>query len=59
MGFSTFLQSIMVTKKRTENIQKTGDIKFVIMICNPITNNLPLSEDRLNSFHSVTKVETE
>ena len=59
MGLSTFLQSMLVKKKRTENIQKTEAIKFVILICNPITYNLPLSEDRLNNLHSVTKVKTE
>ena len=59
MGLSTFILSMMVTKKRTEDIHKTEDIKFVVLICNPITYNLPLSEDRLNNLHSFTKVKTE
>jgi hypothetical protein len=59
VGLSTFLQSIMVTKKSTEIIQETEAIKFVVLICNPRTYNLPLSEDRLHHLHSVTKVKTE
>jgi hypothetical protein len=50
---------MMVTEKRTENIQKPEAIKFVVLICNPITCNLSLSEDRLNNLYSVTKVKTE
>jgi len=50
---------MMVTKKSTESIQNTEAIKFVVLICNPITYNLPLSEDRLHNLHSVTKVKTE
>ena len=59
MVLSTFLQSVMVTKKSTESIQKTEAIKCVVSICNPITYNLPLSEDRLLNLHSVTEVKTE
>jgi gamma-glutamylcysteine synthetase len=59
VGLSTFLQSMMVTKKSTESIQKTKAINFVVLICNPITYNLSLNEDRLHSLHSVTKVKTE
>ena len=50
---------MMVTEKKTENIQKPEAIKFVVLICNPITYDLPLSEDRLNNLYSVTKVTTE
>ena len=50
---------MMVTKKSAECIQKTEAIKCVVSICNPISYNLPLSEDRLLNLQSVTKVETE
>ena len=59
MGLSTFLQSMMGTKKSTDSIQKTEAINFFVFICNTITYNLPLSEDRLHNLHSVTKVKTE
>ena len=59
MGLSTFIKSMMVTRKGNENIQKTAAIKFVVSICNPITYNVPLSEDRLHNLHSVTKLKTE
>ena len=48
-----------VTKKSSESIQKSEAIEFGLSICNPITYNLPLSEDRLLNLYSVTKVKTE
>jgi hypothetical protein len=49
----------MVTKKSTEIIQKTEAMKFVVLICNSKTYNLPPSEDWLRNLHSVTKVKPE
>jgi len=59
VGFSTFLNSMMVTKKSAESIRKTETINFVVLICNPRTYNLSLSENLLRNFRSVTEVEAE
>jgi len=59
VGLSTFLQSMMVTKKSTESIQKTEAMKFVVSIYNPRNINLSLSENWLHNLHSVTKVKSE
>jgi hypothetical protein len=59
VGLSTFLQSIMVTENNTESIQKTEAIKFVVLICNHRTYNLPLNENWLHNLHSVTTVKPE
>jgi len=59
VGLSTFLQSMMVTKNSTESIQTTEAIKFVVLICDHRTYNLPLNENWLRNLHSVTKVKPE
>jgi hypothetical protein len=50
---------MMVTKKSTEIIQKTKTMKLVVLIFNPRTYNLALSESWLRNLHSVTKVKPE
>jgi len=42
---------MIITKTSTERIQKTEAIKFVILICNPRTCNLSLSENWLCNHH--------
>ena len=59
MGLSTFLQSKMVTKNSTESVKTTEAIKFVVLICNHRTYNLPINENWLRNLHSVTKVKAE
>jgi len=59
VGLWTFLQWMMVTKKSIESIQKTEAIKFVVLICNPTTYNMPLGENWLHNLYSVTKVKPE
>jgi hypothetical protein len=59
VGLSTFLQSKMVTKNSTESVKTTEAIKFVVLICNHRTYNLPLIENRLHNLHSVIKVKPE
>jgi len=60
VGLSTFLQSMLVTKRNsTESIRTTEARKFVVLICNHRTYNLPLSENWLHNLHSVTKVKAE
>ena len=59
MGLWTILQSMMFTKKNTESVQKTEVVKFVVLICRPITYKLLLSENWFRNLHSVTEVKTD
>jgi hypothetical protein len=44
---------MMVTKNNTESIRTSEAIKFVVLICNHRTYNLPLSENWLHNLHSI------
>jgi len=46
-------------EKVTESMQKTGARKFVVLISNTKTYNLPLNEVSFHHLHSVTKVKIE